>query len=108
MNSTNSGTPKRRGSRLSTRAAIGITLIAVWAGATLTGVLLYVSPEGRRAGQNEVLFGLTKTTWGDIHWWISLAAVGVTIVHVIVDWRPFRACVRHVLHARGPHGGGVP
>ena len=90
--------PRRR-SRLSIRAAIGITLIAVWSVATLTGVLLYVAPTGRRSGQNDLLFGLTKTTWGNVHWWVSLAAVAVTIVHVIVDWRTFRACVRHIVHA---------
>lgn len=93
----------RHGSRVSIRAAIGITLIAVWTVATLTGILLYVTPEGRKAGQNEVLLGLAKTTWGDIHWWVSLAAVGVTIVHVVVDWRTFRACVRHITHTSGPH-----
>ncbi len=90
----------RHGSRLSLRAGIGITLIAVWSVATVTGVLLYVAPTGRRSGQNDLLFGLTKTTWGDVHWWVSLVAVGVTIAHVIVDWRTFRACVRHVVHAR--------
>ncbi len=93
------GRGPRRGARLSLRAGIGITLIAVWSVATLTGVLLYVAPAGRRAGQNEVLFGLTKATWGDIHWWVSLAAVAVTIVHVTVDWKTFRACMRHVVHA---------
>jgi len=91
----------RAGSRLTIRAVIGITLIAVWSAATLTGLLLYVSPEGRRSGRNEVLLGITKSTWGDIHWWISLAAVAVTVVHVSVDWRTFRACVRHVVHASG-------
>lgn len=93
--------PHHRGVRLSIRAGIGITLIAVWSIATLTGVLLYVTPEGRRSGQNEVLLGLTKSTWGDVHWWISLAAVAFTVVHVIIDWKTFRSCVRHVVHADG-------
>lgn len=100
--------PNRRGTRLSVRAAIGVTLITVWTMATLTGVLLYVSPQGRRAGQREVLLGLTKSNWGDIHWWISLVAVGVTIVHVVVDWKTFRACVRHVVHAKNSHIGVEP
>ena len=86
---------------MSVRAAIGMTLIAVWSLATLTGVLRYVAPEGRRAGQQDILFGLTKSAWGDIHWWISLAAVIVTIVHLAVDWKTFRSCVRHLTHTHG-------
>ena len=95
------GRPRRRGARLSVRAGIGMTLILVWTVVTLTGVLLYVAPTGRRAGQNELLLGVAKTTWGDIHWWVSLVAVAVTVVHVTVDWKTFRACVRHVVHASG-------
>jgi len=91
--STGTVVHKRRGSRLSARAGIGVTLIAVWSVATLTGVLLYVAPDGRRSGQKTLLLGLTKTNWADIHWWVSLAAVAVTVVHVVVDWKTFRhAC----------------
>jgi hypothetical protein len=89
---------RRPGGRLSTRAVIGITLVAVWAAATLTGVLLYVAPDGRRSGSAELLFGLTKSSWGDVHWWVSLAAVAVTVVHLVVDWKTFRSCVRHLVH----------
>jgi len=90
---------KRPGRRLSLRAGVGMALMALWSVATLTGVLLYVAPAGRRSGWNELLFGLTKRAWGDIHWWVSLAAVAVTIVHVTIDWRTFRACARHLTHA---------
>ena len=83
------------------RASIGITLIAVWTLATLTGVLLYVAPTGKASGRQPLLFGITKNGWGDIHWWISLVAVIVTVIHVAVDWKTFRACVRHLAHAHG-------
>ncbi len=98
------GTPgrrPRRGQKLSWRAAIGIALIATWGVATFTGILLYVAPTGRRAGQQELLLGLTKETWGDIHWWVSLVAVVITVIHVAVDWKTFRACVRHLTHTHG-------
>jgi hypothetical protein len=100
----------RHRSRLSIRAGIGITLITVWSAATFTGVLLYVAPTGRRSGRDDILLGLTKTTWGDIHWWVSLAAVAVTIVHVIVDWKTFRACLRHIVHATASNApsAGLP
>jgi hypothetical protein len=100
----------RHRSRLSIRAGIGITLITVWSVATFTGVLLYVAPTGRRSGRDDILLGLTKSTWGDIHWWVSLAAVAVTIVHVIVDWKTFRACLRHIVHAAASNApsAGLP
>lgn len=60
---------------------------------------MYVAPSGRRSGWNELLFGLTKRAWADVHWWVSLAAVAVTVVHVAIDWKTFRACVRHLTHA---------
>lgn len=88
----------RRGRKLSVRAAIGITLIVVWTLDAATGFLLYVAPSGRRSGQQELLLGITKQAWGDIHWWLSVAAIAVTVVHVAVDWRTFRACVRHLAH----------
>jgi hypothetical protein len=79
--------------------------MVLWSVTTLTGVMLYVAPTGRRSGWNELLFGLTKHVWADVHWWASIAAVVVTIVHVTIDWRTFRACVRHLAHARttAPH-----
>jgi hypothetical protein len=83
------------------RAGVGITLLVVWALATLTGFLLYVAPEGRQSGRRELLLGLTKASWGDVHWWISIVAVAITIVHLAVDWKTFRSCVRHLVHAHG-------
>ena len=100
MTRSNTKAP-RRGRTLSIRAAIGITLIVVWSAALLTGILLYVAPEGRRSGQADLLFGISKSDWGQIHWWVSLVAVGVTIVHLAVDWKTFRSCVRHLTHTHG-------
>ena len=91
----------RRGRTLSIRATIGITLLVVWSAALLTGILLYVAPEGRRSGQADLLFGISKSDWGQIHWWVSLVAVGVTIVNLAVDWKTFRSCVRHLTHTHG-------
>ena len=100
MTTTAAKTP-RRGRKLDIRASIGIALIVSWSAALLTGVLLYVAPEGRRSGRTDLLFGISKATWGEIHWWISLVAVGLTVVHLIVDWKTFRSCVRHLTHTHG-------
>lgn len=32
-----------------------------------------------------LFLGLTKRQWGDVHFWVSVAALGVTIAHVIID-----------------------
>jgi hypothetical protein len=85
-------------SRRQVRALVGITLLVSWVLATLTGVLLEVAPEVPRAGQQELLFGLTQRTWGDIHWWVSVLAVAVTVVHLATDWRTFRGCLRAMTH----------
>jgi len=39
--------------------------------------------------------------WGDIQWRISLVAMIVTVIHVAVDRKTLRACVRHFAHAPG-------
>jgi hypothetical protein len=78
------------------RAVIALTLISVWSMAAFSGFLLWFAPSGPRAGWNILLLGLTKRQWGEVHFWISVAALGVTIVHVIIDWRGLRGCLRYL------------
>jgi Domain of unknown function (DUF4405) len=84
------------------RAVTGIALLVTWGLATVTGVLLEITPQGPRAGQ-QTLLGLTQRTWGDLHWWVSVAAVTVTVAHLVLDWRTFRGCLRALTH-RAPGG----
>ena len=55
------------------RAVVAIMLITVWSLVALTGLLLWLAPEGRQSGQIPLLFDLTKSAWGDIHFWIAVA-----------------------------------
>ena len=78
------------------RAVIASALIVLWAISALTGFLLYVAPTGPRSGRLILLF-LTKTEWGDVHFWISIAAGIATVIHVIIDWKALKACVRFLV-----------
>jgi hypothetical protein len=78
------------------RAIIAITLIIVWVGSAFSGIILWLAPEVRRAGQQPLLFGITKENWGDIHFWVCVAVVVVTIVHIIIDWKALRGVIRYL------------
>jgi hypothetical protein len=82
--------------RAAFRAVIAITLLAAWLLAAATGWLLWLAPEGPRSGQVVLLFGLAKHQWGEIHFGLSVLASAITVVHVVVDWRALRGCVRHL------------
>jgi hypothetical protein len=86
-----------------TRAAIAFALIVLWAISALTGFLLYIAPTGPRSGRLVLLF-LTKAAWGDVHFWISIAAGIITIIHIMIDWKALKACMRFLVSTeRGEH-----
>ncbi len=78
------------------RAIIAIALIIVWVGSAFSGLILWLAPEVRRAGQQTLLFNITKENWGDIHFWICVAVVIVTIAHIIIDWKALRGVIRYL------------
>ena len=78
------------------RAVTAIMLITVWSAGALTGGLLWLAPSGRQAGKQVLLFGLTKSEWGDVHFWIGVAIVAVTIIHLIIDWKALRGVIRYL------------
>jgi hypothetical protein len=78
------------------RAVIAFALLFLWAISALTGFLLYVAPTGQRSGRLILLF-LTKSAWGDVHFWISMAAGVITIIHIIIDWKALKACMRFLV-----------
>ena len=83
--------------KLYTRAVVAIMLITTWCLAALTGFLLWLAPTGPRSGQMPLLFEMTKSEWGDIHFWISVAAIVVTLLHMVVDWRALRGVIRYMI-----------
>jgi hypothetical protein len=78
------------------RAVIAIFLITTWILSAFSGIILWLAPEVRRAGQQPLLFGITKQNWGEIHFWICVAVVVVTLVHIIVDWKALRGVIRYM------------
>lgn len=89
--------------KLYIRAWVAITLIVVWGLAAFTGFLLWIAPSGRRSGRLPLFLGLTKGQWGDVHFWVSVAALVVTLIHIVIDWRALRGCIRYLTSVhRGP------
>jgi hypothetical protein len=78
------------------RAITAIALITVWILSAFSGLILWLAPEVRRAGQQPLLFGITKQNWGEIHFWICVAVVAVTIIHIIIDWKALRGVIRYL------------
>jgi hypothetical protein len=78
------------------RAVTAILLIVTWSLIIMSSVILYLAPSGSRSGQQPLMFGITKTAWGDIHFWIGVATVAVTLIHIIIDWKALRGVIRYL------------
>jgi hypothetical protein len=49
---------------------------------------------------------LTKREWGDVHFWVSVAAAVVTVVHLAVDRKALKSVVHFLVsteRGRAPH-----
>jgi len=82
------------------RAVIALSMLIIWSFVVLTGVLLWLAPHGQGAGQLDFIAGLNRHEIGDIHFYISLAAVALTLAHVVVDWKAFMGLMRYMVNAR--------
>ena len=82
--------------KIYTRAITAIALIATWSLSAFSGIILWLAPEVRQAGKQQLLFGITKSDWGEIHFWICVAVVAVTIIHIIIDWKALRGVIRYL------------
>lgn len=78
------------------RAWVAMTLIVVWSLAAFSGFLLWLAPSRPRSGWQVLFLGLTKHQWGDVHFWVSVAAPGVTTAHVMSDRRALCSCLRYL------------
>jgi hypothetical protein len=78
------------------RAVIAILLIVSWVVLSFTGLLLWLAPSGPRSGQVPLLLNLTKNELGDVHFWIAVATVVVTVVHIIIDWKALCGVIRYL------------
>ena len=73
--------------------SLGLTLSALVM--LLSGLVLYVVPEGRIAYWNDWrLLVLGKEQWGAIHTLTSLLFTGLAIWHLVYNWKVFLAYLR--------------
>lgn len=87
----------RRNPLVYTKGVIGILLLTVWSAVLGTGIVMWLAPRGQGRGSEPVLLSLTRHDWGDLHLYLALTAIVITIVHVVIDWKPFVNCVKHVV-----------
>jgi hypothetical protein len=69
------------------------SLVTTWSFvvATVTGVVLYIVPEGRVANWTIwELWSLTKGGWTDLHVIFSIVFVAVGVAHLVYNWKPFK------------------
>ncbi|MBT6095840.1 MAG: DUF4405 domain-containing protein [Rhodospirillaceae bacterium] len=70
------------------------SLVTTWAFviATMTGVVLYITPKGRVANwMIWDLWSLTKEAWGELHITFSIVFVVVGVAHLVYNWKPFKS-----------------
>lgn len=74
---------------LSLRKTTSLTALLAFTTLALTGIVLYLTPQGRVAYWSEWrLGGLTKEAWGALHILMSLLFVIAGIVHIVLNGRP--------------------
>ena len=64
-------------------------LLLCWAGCFLTGtgLLLYFRlPPASRGGRGLELYGLDRHEWGELHFYMSLLAITLTMLHLWLNW----------------------
>lgn len=82
--------------RIYLRAIVTLGLLSAWSLVTFTGVLLWLFPRGQVA-HGFLFWGLTRHGWGDIHFIISLIALGLTAIHIILYWRSLNQLLRYLI-----------
>lgn len=79
------------------RAVVAISLLVSWSLAAFTGFLLWFAPRGAGAGRLLLFLGLTRHEWGDVHFVMSVIALGVTAIHLVIDWRALRGVLHYLI-----------
>ncbi len=58
---------------------------AVMLGMIATGIIIrFTLPPG--SGRVLGVWGLTRHQWGDLHFWVALAAVAIVVLHLALHW----------------------
>ncbi|MGC8768129.1 DUF4405 domain-containing protein [Calditerrivibrio sp.] len=69
------------------RKIVSLTTLWSFIGMTLTGIVLFIVPEGRVAYWADLhIIGLTKDQWGDLHTTISALFMISGLLHTYLNW----------------------
>lgn len=56
-------------------------------GLVATGLMMkFILPPGS-ARNGLLLWGWNRHEWGDVHFWLSMAAIGLVVVHLFLHWQ---------------------
>ncbi len=83
--------------KLKIRGFVSLCLLLFWTISALSGIVLYLAPEGQRSGRALLVFGLTKQSWSSFHTWISFLALGFTVLHIILDRKILLAVLKQLI-----------
>jgi hypothetical protein len=84
--------------RLIDNLVIDLTAGALMIAMAATGYILrFPLPPG--SNKSLSLWGLTRHQWGDVHFWISLALLGILFIHVVLHWQWIVVSMRRKLRA---------
>lgn len=79
-----------------TRALVAVFLVIFWFYSISTGFLLYFTKHV--SGNTPILFEVTRSEWKDLHFWLSVIAFIITIVHLIIDWKALTSSIRYLIN----------
>lgn len=66
------------------RAAVVVTMVVVVPLVATSGIIPWLAADGRRSGQQLLLFAMTKRSWADVHTLVSMLALGLAATHILV------------------------
>jgi len=66
------------------RAIVVVTMLGLVPIVIASGIVPWLATDGRRSGQQLLLFAVTKHGWGDIHTAAAMLAVGLAVAHLTV------------------------
>lgn len=81
---------------MKTRRVVSLTVLLSFVFLSLSGVLLFVSPQGRVAYWSRwTLFGLTKDEYSAIHTTLMILFLVVGVWHAVLNWKPITAYLKN-------------
>ena len=96
------------------RALAVVTMVVLVPLALVSGIVPWLAPDVRRAGQQVLLLALTKRDWVDVHTAVTMGAILVATTHVVVvrtglvaDVRLLATGQRSAPSARAPLAAGA-